>query len=160
MTSPKPAHETIPYWPPSNWNGGRDQIGIGGRLRRNPHSRRRDTPHTAMLRKEADLLNLCAKSAAISVKIAALLNTRHSFEDEERTEHELNALQDKQSKIRKRIASYRPMTEEALVAVARVARDGVYLCDGEVMAHQPNAEHLAWMIVNHVAGMPQLAELY
>ena len=33
MTSPKPAHETIPDWPPSNWNGGRDQIGIGGRLR-------------------------------------------------------------------------------------------------------------------------------
>ena len=24
-------------WPPSSWNGGRDQIGIGGRLRRNPH---------------------------------------------------------------------------------------------------------------------------
>jgi len=37
MTSPKPAHETIPNWPPSNWNGGRDQIGIGGRLHRNPH---------------------------------------------------------------------------------------------------------------------------
>src|ERR1700722_7476073 len=37
MTSPKPAHETIPNWPPSNWNGGRDQIGIGGRLRWNPH---------------------------------------------------------------------------------------------------------------------------
>src|SRR5208337_4252378 len=35
MTSPKPAHETIPNWPPSNWNGGRDQIGIGGRLRWN-----------------------------------------------------------------------------------------------------------------------------
>jgi hypothetical protein len=38
MTSPKPAHETIPNWPPSNWNGGRDQIGIGGRLRWNPQS--------------------------------------------------------------------------------------------------------------------------
>ena len=25
MTSPKPAHETIANWPPSNWNGGRDQ---------------------------------------------------------------------------------------------------------------------------------------
>ena len=25
-------------WPPSSWNGGRDQIGIGGRLRRNPHT--------------------------------------------------------------------------------------------------------------------------
>src|SRR5271168_4627193 len=37
MTSPKPAHETISNWPPSNWNGGRDQIGIGGRLRWNPH---------------------------------------------------------------------------------------------------------------------------
>ncbi len=37
MTSPNPAHETIPNWPPSNWNGGRDQIGIGGRLRWNPH---------------------------------------------------------------------------------------------------------------------------
>src|SRR5271165_2513188 len=37
MTSPKPAHETIPNWPPSNWNGGRDQIGIGGRLRWNLH---------------------------------------------------------------------------------------------------------------------------
>ena len=24
-------------WPPSSWKGGRDQIGIGGRLRRNPH---------------------------------------------------------------------------------------------------------------------------
>jgi hypothetical protein len=36
MTSPKPAHETISNWPPSNWNGGRDQIGIGGRLRWNP----------------------------------------------------------------------------------------------------------------------------
>jgi hypothetical protein len=23
-------------WPPSSWKGGRDQIGIGGRLRRNP----------------------------------------------------------------------------------------------------------------------------
>ena len=40
MTSPKPAHETIPNWPPSNWNGGRDQIGIGGRLRRNPQGLR------------------------------------------------------------------------------------------------------------------------
>src|SRR5271165_3658494 len=39
MTSPRPAHETIPNWPPSNWNGGRDQIGIGGRLRWNPHYR-------------------------------------------------------------------------------------------------------------------------
>jgi RNA-directed DNA polymerase len=39
MTSPKPAHETIPYWPPSDWNGGRDQIGIGGRLRWNPQIR-------------------------------------------------------------------------------------------------------------------------
>src|SRR5271166_4526485 len=38
MTSPRPAHETIPNWPPSNWNGGRDQIGIGGRLRWNPHA--------------------------------------------------------------------------------------------------------------------------
>jgi hypothetical protein len=38
MTSPKPAHETIPNWPPSNWNGGRDQIGIGGRLRWNPQT--------------------------------------------------------------------------------------------------------------------------
>ena len=36
MTSPKPAHETIANWPPSNWNGGRDQVGIGGRLRWNP----------------------------------------------------------------------------------------------------------------------------
>jgi len=25
-------------WPPSSWNGGRDQIGIGGRLRRNPQT--------------------------------------------------------------------------------------------------------------------------
>jgi hypothetical protein len=40
MTSPKPAHETMPNWPPSSWNGGRDQIVIGGRLRWNPH---RDT---------------------------------------------------------------------------------------------------------------------
>jgi uncharacterized small protein (DUF1192 family) len=38
MTSPRPAHETIPNWPPSNWNGGRDQIGIGGRLRWNPQA--------------------------------------------------------------------------------------------------------------------------
>src|SRR5208337_4984512 len=38
MTRPRPAHETTPNWPPSNWNGGRDQIGIGGRLRRNPQS--------------------------------------------------------------------------------------------------------------------------
>src|SRR4029079_14832473 len=38
MTSPKPAHETIANWPPSNWNGGRDQIGTGGRLRWNPQS--------------------------------------------------------------------------------------------------------------------------
>jgi hypothetical protein len=29
----------MPAWPPSDWNGGRDQIGIGGRLRRNPHAR-------------------------------------------------------------------------------------------------------------------------
>jgi hypothetical protein len=36
MTSPKLAHETMPNWPPSSWNGGRDQIGIGGRLRWNP----------------------------------------------------------------------------------------------------------------------------
>jgi hemolysin D len=27
----------MPNWPPSDWNGGRDQIGISGRLRRNPH---------------------------------------------------------------------------------------------------------------------------
>jgi hypothetical protein len=26
----------MPKWPPSNWNGGRDQIGISGRLRWNP----------------------------------------------------------------------------------------------------------------------------
>ncbi len=26
----------MPNWPPSDWNGGRDQIGISGRLRRNP----------------------------------------------------------------------------------------------------------------------------
>jgi hypothetical protein len=26
----------MPNWPPSSWNGGRDQIGIGGRLRWNP----------------------------------------------------------------------------------------------------------------------------
>jgi hypothetical protein len=38
MTSPKPAHETMPNWPPSSWNGGRDQIVIGGRLRWNPHA--------------------------------------------------------------------------------------------------------------------------
>ena len=123
-------------------------------------SKRRDNLETVRLREEAELLNLCAKSAVISVKIAALFNTRHSFEDEERTDHKLHALEDKQRKIRKRIASYRPFTEEGLVAVARVARDGVYLCDGEVMAHQPSAEHLAWMIVNHVAGMPQLTEMY
>jgi hypothetical protein len=36
MTSPKPAHETMPNWPPSSWNGGRDQIVAGGRLRWNP----------------------------------------------------------------------------------------------------------------------------
>jgi hypothetical protein len=36
MTSTKSAYETMPAWPPSDWNGGRDQIGIGGRLRRNP----------------------------------------------------------------------------------------------------------------------------
>ena len=45
MTSPKPAHETIPNWPPSNWNGGRDQIGIGGRLRWNPQRQERGDPH-------------------------------------------------------------------------------------------------------------------
>src|SRR6202453_4209538 len=38
MTSPKLAHETMPNWPPSSWNGGRDQIGIGGRLRWNPQT--------------------------------------------------------------------------------------------------------------------------
>ena len=30
----------MPAWPPSDWSGGRDQIGIGGRLRRNPHCQR------------------------------------------------------------------------------------------------------------------------
>jgi len=39
MTSTKPAHETIPTRPPSDRNGGRDQIGIGGRLRRNPQQK-------------------------------------------------------------------------------------------------------------------------
>ena len=31
----------LEWWPPSNWNGGRDAIGIGGRLRRNPHEQGR-----------------------------------------------------------------------------------------------------------------------
>jgi hypothetical protein len=33
----------LEWWPPSNWNGGRDAIGIGGRLRRNPHQMQRIT---------------------------------------------------------------------------------------------------------------------
>ena len=32
----------LEWWPPSNWNGGRDAIGIGGRLRRNPQPTGRD----------------------------------------------------------------------------------------------------------------------
>ena len=32
--------ETMPNWPPSSWNGGRDQIVIGGCLRWNPQSRK------------------------------------------------------------------------------------------------------------------------
>jgi hypothetical protein len=27
----------LEWWPPSDWNGGRDAIEIGGRLRWNPH---------------------------------------------------------------------------------------------------------------------------
>src|SRR3984957_2970760 len=33
----KTAHETMPDWPPSSWNSGRDHFGKGGRLRWNPH---------------------------------------------------------------------------------------------------------------------------
>src|ERR1700689_2692575 len=66
MTSPKPAHETTPKWPPSNWNGGRDQIGIGGRLRWNPQGHRETgparlaTPTWLMLRAAAIIADLTA----------------------------------------------------------------------------------------------------
>ncbi len=50
-------------------------------------------------------------------------------------------------------------TEAGLVAVARVARDSAYLCGDEVIAYQQDAQTMAWMIVAHVADMPQLAKL-
>jgi hypothetical protein len=52
MTSPNPAHETIPNWPPSNWIGGRDQIGIAGRLRWNPQSKLQNGPKPVLDRSQ------------------------------------------------------------------------------------------------------------
>jgi hypothetical protein len=121
------------------------------------HRNRLDAP---LLRRDADLLRHCAALDAISVQLEALHQTRTTIAEEERTDADLFALQDKRDTIQKRIRTYRPYTEEGWVAFARAARTGTYACDGEVMCHNEDAQWIAWAIVARVAGLPQLSELH